>query len=38
VGRALDLFGIDSGLVQRWGEDIGPSTANKNSRSHRAPK
>jgi 4-hydroxy-3-polyprenylbenzoate decarboxylase len=38
VGRALDLFGIDSGLVQRWGEDIGPSTANKNSRSHRVPK
>ena len=21
VGRALDLFGIDSGLVKRWGED-----------------
>ena len=25
VGRALDLFGIDSGLVRRWGEDIGPA-------------
>ncbi|MBI3512826.1 MAG: UbiX family flavin prenyltransferase [Proteobacteria bacterium] len=23
VGRALDLFDIDSGLVQRWGEDAG---------------
>jgi len=26
VGRALDLFGIDSGLVRRWGEDIGPGS------------
>lgn len=24
VGRVLDLFGIDSGLVRRWGEDVGP--------------
>lgn len=24
VGRALDLFGIDTGLVRRWGEDVGP--------------
>lgn len=24
VGRALDLFGIDSGTVRRWGEDVGP--------------
>jgi len=24
VGRALDLFGIDTGLVKRWGEDVGP--------------
>lgn len=24
VGRALDLLGVDSGLVKRWGEDIGP--------------
>jgi 4-hydroxy-3-polyprenylbenzoate decarboxylase len=23
VGRALDLFDIDTGLVQRWGEDSG---------------
>lgn len=38
VGRALDLFGIDSGLVQRWGEDIGPSTANKNGRNRSAPR
>jgi 4-hydroxy-3-polyprenylbenzoate decarboxylase len=38
VGRALDLFGIDSGLVQRWGESIGPSTANRNGRSRRASK
>lgn len=22
VGRALDLFGVDSGLVRRWGEDL----------------
>ena len=24
VGRALDLFGIDAGLVRRWGEESGP--------------
>lgn len=24
VGRALDLFGLDSGTVRRWGEDVGP--------------
>lgn len=24
VGRALDLFGVDTGLVKRWGEDVGP--------------
>lgn len=24
VGRALDLFGLDTGLVRRWGEDVGP--------------
>ena len=24
VGRALDLFGLDSGMVKRWGEDVGP--------------
>ena len=24
VGRALDLFGLDSGTVPRWGETVGP--------------
>lgn len=24
VGRALDLFGIETGKVRRWGESIGP--------------
>ena len=24
VGRALDLFDLDSGTVPRWGETIGP--------------
>jgi len=24
VGRALDLFGLDSGRVRRWGETSGP--------------
>jgi 4-hydroxy-3-polyprenylbenzoate decarboxylase len=24
VGRALDLFGLDSGAVRRWGEHVGP--------------
>ena len=24
IGRALDLFGLDSGTVPRWGETIGP--------------
>lgn len=24
VGRALDLFGLDTGMVRRWGEDVGP--------------
>jgi 4-hydroxy-3-polyprenylbenzoate decarboxylase len=24
VGRALDLFNLDSGQVRRWGEDVGP--------------
>ena len=23
LGRALDLFGIDTGLTRRWGEDVG---------------
>ena len=26
VGRALDLFDINTGQVSRWGEDIGPKT------------
>lgn len=25
LGRALDLFGIDTGLTRRWGEDVGRS-------------
>lgn len=24
VGRMLDLFGIESGTVRRWGESVGP--------------
>ena len=24
VGRTLDLFGLSWGVVQRWGEDVGP--------------
>jgi len=27
VGRALDLFGLDTGTVRRWGEDVGPQCA-----------
>jgi 4-hydroxy-3-polyprenylbenzoate decarboxylase len=27
VARALDLFGLDSGQVRRWGEDVGPGAA-----------
>ena len=26
VGRALDLFGLDTGMVKRWGEDVGPGS------------
>lgn len=26
VGRALDLFGVDCGIVKRWGETIGPKS------------
>jgi 4-hydroxy-3-polyprenylbenzoate decarboxylase len=26
VGRALDLFGLEWGQVERWGEDIGPNS------------
>lgn len=35
VGRALDLFGIDSGLVRRWGEQIGPDAS---GRKRKPPK
>lgn len=27
VGRALDLFGIETGVVRRWGEDVGVGKA-----------
>jgi 4-hydroxy-3-polyprenylbenzoate decarboxylase len=27
VGRALDLFGIDTGVVRRWGESLGRGAA-----------
>ena len=27
LGRALDLFGIDAGIVRRWGEEAGRSNA-----------
>jgi 4-hydroxy-3-polyprenylbenzoate decarboxylase len=27
VGRALDLFGLDAGLVVRWGEKVNPPPA-----------
>ncbi|MBN9043444.1 MAG: 3-octaprenyl-4-hydroxybenzoate carboxy-lyase [Rhizobiales bacterium 62-47] len=27
VGRALDLFGVDTGRLKRWGEDIGVGVA-----------
>jgi 4-hydroxy-3-polyprenylbenzoate decarboxylase len=26
VGRALDLFDIDTGRIKRWGEQSGPKT------------
>jgi 4-hydroxy-3-polyprenylbenzoate decarboxylase len=29
AGRALDLFGIDSGKLRRWGEDVGPVPARR---------
>jgi 4-hydroxy-3-polyprenylbenzoate decarboxylase len=31
VGRALDLFGIDAGIVKRWKEDAPPRRARKSS-------
>jgi 4-hydroxy-3-polyprenylbenzoate decarboxylase len=30
VGRALDLFGIEAGLVKRWGDDVGPGSGGGN--------
>ena len=24
VGRVLDLFGLDTGRLKRWGKDVGP--------------
>lgn len=35
IGRALDLFGIDSGRVRRWGEQIGPDAS---GRKRKPPK
>ena len=32
VGRALDLFGIDSGLVRRWGDAVGPGSGSRGDR------
>ena len=29
VGRALDLFDIDSGHVRRWGKDVGPQASSR---------
>ena len=29
LGRLLDLFDIDTGLIRRWGEDIGESPAER---------
>ena len=29
VGRALDLFGLSWASVKRWGQDLGPATAEK---------
>jgi len=31
VGRALDLFGLESGEVRRWGEDIGVKGSSRRS-------
>jgi flavin prenyltransferase len=37
VGRALDLFGIDSGTVHRWGEDVGPTSASSSGDGETRP-
>lgn len=36
IGRALDLFDIDSGLVQRWGEQIGPDSSGRKRKPTRS--
>lgn len=35
IGRALDLFGIDSGLVRRWGEQIGLDASGRKRKTPR---
>jgi len=35
VGRALDLFDIDVGLVKRWREDSAPKKATRKARAPR---
>lgn len=32
VGRALDLFDLDSGKVRRWGEDLGSESARQSKK------
>ncbi len=34
TGRALDLLGIDAGVVKRWKDDTPPARARKTSRKH----
>ena len=35
VGRALDLFDIDSGSVRRWGEHVGPDSGLQDGKGKR---
>jgi 4-hydroxy-3-polyprenylbenzoate decarboxylase len=35
VGRALDLFDIDSGSVRRWGEHVGPDSGLQGGKGNR---
>lgn len=35
LGRLLDLFGLDAGVVQRWGVDVGPTPAARKETSAR---
>lgn len=37
VGRALDLFGIDLGVVKRWGESVGRNGARRPGRAAAGP-